>query len=74
MSQSDAKNTRMQCPTCSAAFWSELSSKSLPFCSERCQMIDLNRWMNHEIGLPYEGSDEDHARDQVEPRREWTFE
>jgi hypothetical protein len=26
-----------------------------PFCSERCKMIDLGRWINEDIGLPHEG-------------------
>ena len=26
-----------------------------PFCSERCKLIDLGRWMDEEIGLPHEG-------------------
>lgn len=25
----------------------------MPFCSERCQRIDLNRWLNEDISLPY---------------------
>lgn len=28
----------------------------MPFCSKRCQLIDLGRWMNEEIGLPHEGN------------------
>jgi endogenous inhibitor of DNA gyrase (YacG/DUF329 family) len=26
-----------------------------PFCSQRCQLIDLGRWLDEEIGLPHEG-------------------
>ena len=26
----------------------------MPFCSVRCQQIDLGRWINEEIGLPVE--------------------
>jgi endogenous inhibitor of DNA gyrase (YacG/DUF329 family) len=26
----------------------------MPFCSDRCRRIDLNRWLNEAIALPYE--------------------
>lgn len=26
-----------------------------PFCSEKCQLIDLGRWLDEEIGVPHEG-------------------
>jgi endogenous inhibitor of DNA gyrase (YacG/DUF329 family) len=25
----------------------------MPFCSDRCRRIDLNRWLSEEISLPY---------------------
>lgn len=31
----------------------------MPFCSDRCRRIDLNRWLNEEISLPYAERDED---------------
>ncbi len=27
----------------------------MPFCSSRCQQIDLGRWFNESYGFPYEG-------------------
>jgi uncharacterized protein len=30
----------------------------MPFCSERCRLIDLGRWLDEKHGLPYE-PDED---------------
>jgi len=29
-----------------------------PFCSERCQLIDLGHWLDEEIGVPFEGDAE----------------
>jgi len=26
----------------------------MPFCSERCRLIDLGRWLDEKYGLPYE--------------------
>jgi endogenous inhibitor of DNA gyrase (YacG/DUF329 family) len=31
----------------------------MPFCSERCRRIDLNRWLNEEISLPFRELPED---------------
>lgn len=30
----------------------------MPFCSERCQKIDLGRWLNEGYGLPIEGQED----------------
>ena len=47
----------IQCPTCHRPFDSETSAKSMPFCCERCQTIDLGRWLAEENGLPAEPED-----------------
>lgn len=36
-------------------------SGAMPFCSERCRMIDLGRWLNEEQGLPVEPEDVEEA-------------
>lgn len=41
----------MQCAVCKKTF-SEETSKVLPFCSERCQTIDLGRWLSEDYSLP----------------------
>lgn len=46
--------TRMTCPTCGRKFLSD-ESPTPPFCTTRCQMIDLGRWFNEEISVPHEG-------------------
>jgi uncharacterized protein len=28
-----------------------------PFCSRRCYLIDRQRWLNEDYGLPYESED-----------------
>ncbi len=28
----------------------------MPFCGERCRLIDLGRWLDEEIGVPVEPS------------------
>ena len=44
----------MVCSTCGRRFLID-ETKAPPFCSERCQLIDLGRWLDEEIGVPHEG-------------------
>jgi uncharacterized protein len=46
------------CPMCGKPFDSETSS-AMPFCSERCRLIDLGRWLSEENRLPVEPTDEE---------------
>ena len=42
-----------RCPTCRAAAIKE-GNKLFPFCSERCQLVDLGRWLNEDYRVPSE--------------------
>jgi endogenous inhibitor of DNA gyrase (YacG/DUF329 family) len=48
-----AQPQKSTCPTCGTRFSPEKSA-AMPFCSPRCQQIDLGRWLSEEIGLPVE--------------------
>ncbi len=53
----------LSCPTCGKRFlFSE--TKTPPFCSERCQLIDLGRWLNEEVSLPVESEPDPTMDDQ----------
>ena len=41
----------MRCPTCEREF-QPADSPALPFCSDRCRLIDLGRWMDEGYALP----------------------
>jgi endogenous inhibitor of DNA gyrase (YacG/DUF329 family) len=41
----------MRCPTCEREFQPN-ESTALPFCSERCRLIDLGRWLDEGFSLP----------------------
>ncbi len=41
----------MTCPTCQAKVVRALP-KIAPFCSERCQLADLGRWLGEEYRIP----------------------
>ena len=48
----------LKCPTCNQKFDSE-QSQSVPFCSVRCQQVDLGRWLGEQYGVPWTGARED---------------
>ena len=54
---SSRDRSAMTCPTCGRKFRFDTTTTP-PFCSERCQLIDLGRWLNEDIGLPYEGDEQ----------------
>lgn len=44
--------TVVKCPTCSDdVIWGP-QSEFRPFCSKRCQLIDLGEWANEEKAIP----------------------
>ncbi len=58
--------TVVNCPTCGRkVIWNE-SSPFRPFCSKRCQLIDLGEWAAEEKRIPSEGdlSDSDGCEDK----------
>jgi endogenous inhibitor of DNA gyrase (YacG/DUF329 family) len=57
----------IRCPTCLKQFDSAASSKFVPFCSERCQQIDLGRWLGEKFSVPAQRIDEDDEDDLGEP-------
>jgi len=44
--------TTVNCPTCKDLVRWEASTEYRPFCSKRCQLIDLGQWANEENRLP----------------------
>jgi endogenous inhibitor of DNA gyrase (YacG/DUF329 family) len=52
------KLTPMKCSTCGNKFYLQ-QSPTPPFCSKRCQEIDLGRWLDESIGVPFEGDSGD---------------
>ena len=54
----------VRCPTCGKPFDSKFS-EAMPFCSERCRLIDLGRWLNEEQGLPVVPDEEDEQGDEI---------
>jgi uncharacterized protein len=45
------KVIKVKCPNCKSQF-EYYSSECRPFCSKKCQMIDLGQWFNEEYNIP----------------------
>lgn len=57
MSGERQKNRARTCPTCKQRFvdpHEEALVRALPFCSPRCKMADLGRWLGGEYAVPTE--------------------
>jgi len=52
--------TTLRCPTCKKEFSPE-ESTAMPFCSERCRLIDLGRWLDEENRLPIDPEEAEDA-------------
>lgn len=66
------KELMVKCPTCNKKF-NYYSSGTRPFCTERCKMVDLGKWLNEEYNIPVastEGSDEDDVENEINEDRE----
>jgi endogenous inhibitor of DNA gyrase (YacG/DUF329 family) len=46
------------CPVCDASVNLE-ATPTAPFCSERCRLIDLGRWLDEAYSLPEQKQPED---------------
>jgi uncharacterized protein len=47
----------VHCSICQREFQPE-DSPAMPFCSERCRLVDLGRWMDERYGLAVDPEDE----------------
>ena len=49
--------TLVKCPTCKRSIdWS--AAEFRPFCSDRCRLIDLGRWLNEDFKVPVKQDEE----------------
>ena len=56
-----------QCPTCGKiAVAPRAENAAFPFCSERCRLADLGRWLNEEFRIPTDERPEEPSGNQNE--------
>ncbi len=53
----DNKKSEFSCPRCSERFYEK--TVSFPFCSKRCQLIDLGAWATGAYAIAAVDNDED---------------
>ena len=54
--------SKIKCCICGSQFETD-GAAHMPFCSHKCQQIDLGRWLNEEYSLPVEGQED---REEIE--------
>ena len=60
----------MRCPTCKKIVKTPGPGEPMgafPFCSDRCKLIDLGRWLDGKYQIPVAEEDDDAARDDTAP-------
>ena len=50
MNNKKNKNLKIKCPKCKKVF-KYYDSEFRPFCTEKCKMIDLGKWMSEEYSI-----------------------
>lgn len=53
-SDTSPQTAKMRCAKCHQSFV-VVDRKLMPFCSLRCQQLDLANWLDEDYGLPFEG-------------------
>lgn len=53
-----------RCPTCSADV-DLATDPSAPFCSERCRLVDLGRWLTESYSVPAPRTNDDDPDDEA---------
>lgn len=56
----------MRCPTCRQELGKERSPYR-PFCSERCKMVDLGRWLDGSYAIPGEPAEDADLEADLQP-------
>jgi uncharacterized protein len=56
----------IQCPMCQKPVNYSLENRFRPFCSERCKLVDLGKWLDHEYSIPDKDTTVDENDEQEE--------
>lgn len=64
-----AKPRNAKCAKCGVSF-EVAETRLLPFCSVRCQQIDLAAWLDEDYGLPFEGDTTGQIVEYVDPAQD----
>lgn len=57
---------RGECPTCSKpAVLDRTENKAAPFCSSRCRLVDLGKWLDESYRIPARDTDDEESNSDV---------
>ncbi len=59
--------TTTTCPSCKRASNAGRDNPWRPFCSERCKLVDLGRWLDGDYAIPGEKVEENAEPSEPEP-------
>jgi hypothetical protein len=60
------------CPICQAPCLPRAENPAYPFCSHRCQLVDLGRWLNGDYHIPGEPAPNgDHGGQSPDHDEDW---
>lgn len=48
-----------RCPTCKGPAAPRPANPAAPFCSERCRLVDLGKWLSEDFRIPVRHADDD---------------
>jgi endogenous inhibitor of DNA gyrase (YacG/DUF329 family) len=60
----------VQCPICSKPSRTRAENQVYPFCSERCRLVDLGRWLGEEYRVAATSPEEPPPDDRRSPEAE----
>ena len=61
---------KIKCPQCGKLTEYKSTNSFRPFCSERCQLIDLGEWANEKFAVPGEKVNPDNLDANPQDRKE----
>ena len=64
MEESVSRDSRVfKCSFCGKTF-DQTQTRTMPFCSVRCQQLDLRNWLNEDYGMPVESGEDSADADE----------
>lgn len=58
-----------RCPICSSPAGRAPGNRWFPFCSDRCRLIDLGKWLSGDYRIPMRGEDGEQEQPDGEDQR-----
>jgi uncharacterized protein len=56
-----------KCPVCGKDAPARAVNRAFPFCSERCKLVDLGKWLGEEYRIPVRAPQEDDGEVPLAP-------